>query len=470
MPTPATLTSRQKTVLQWVADGCPTDPEVPHTYKTTARSLAGHDLVKVKGSGKTWTASITDRGSRVLAGKEPLRKPKRKRGTRAGTVDTPPPTPPPVPTADEQELLERARDLMAELVASERNWVVRRTASKREAKTDWEPVEKIIRGPLKDLVPEGFEFSLHSHGESWYRESPAVVTAALLPFDTWVTPDTEVLLSGEKQIRKYHPLAAKLARESTTYSKQAEVRVKRLLHVLFAEAEARGWSVVTETTGRDYGHPVREEIKIRAGHRTYAVSAKERHVNVERAPTKKEVKDYEDSLRWSWNQGKEMPKYYDRVGTGLISITVGHSTRNDTEAKPTRLNQALRGFFTEIHHYLEWSKIADERDQIEADRKARRRAKATEQARVHHREGERHKILLERAQAWKERQVVDEYLQALEDVPEATEWLEWCRERLGDTGLLGETHLPMKTPFNAEENRGLIDSFERKLPEDESLW
>lgn len=36
--------------------------------------------------------------------------------------------------------------------------------------------------------------------------------------------------------------------------------------------------------------------------------------------------------------------------------------------------------------------------------------------------------------------------------------------------LLGETHLPMNTPFNAEENRGLIDSFERKLPEDESLW
>lgn len=97
---------------------------------------------------------------------------------------------PPVPTAVEQELLERARELMAELLASERNWVVRRTASKHEAKTDWEPLEKIIRGPLKHLVPEGYEFSLHSHGESWYRESPTVVTAALLPLDVWVTPDT----------------------------------------------------------------------------------------------------------------------------------------------------------------------------------------------------------------------------------------------------------------------------------------
>lgn len=291
MPTPATLTPRQKTVLQWVADGCPTEPEVPHTYKTTARSLVGHDLVKVKGAGKTWKATITDRGSRVLAGKEPLRKPKRKHGTGTGAVYTPLPTPPPAPTADEQELLGRAGELMAELLASERNWVVRRTASKREAKSYWEPVEKIIRGPLKDLVPKGYEFSLHSHGESWYRESPAVVTAALLPLDVWVTPDTEVLLSGEKQIRRYHPLATKLARESTTYSKPAEVRIKRLLHVLFVEAEARGWSVVTETTGGNYSHSVREEIKIRAGHRTYEVSAKERHVNVERAPTKKEVKD-----------------------------------------------------------------------------------------------------------------------------------------------------------------------------------
>ncbi len=66
--------------------------------------------------------------------------------------------------------------------------------------------------------------------------------------------------------------------------------------------------------------------------------------------------------------------------------------------------------------------------------------------------------------------MVDEYLRALEGVPEATEWLEWCRERLDDTGLLGEMHLPMNTPFNEEENRGLIESFERKLPEDESLW
>ena len=67
MPAAKELTPRQRTVLQWVVDGCPTDPEVPSTYKTTARTLEGHELVKVKGHGKTWQATVTERGKRVLA-------------------------------------------------------------------------------------------------------------------------------------------------------------------------------------------------------------------------------------------------------------------------------------------------------------------------------------------------------------------------------------------------------------------
>ena len=66
--------------------------------------------------------------------------------------------------------------------------------------------------------------------------------------------------------------------------------------------------------------------------------------------------------------------------------------------------------------------------------------------------------------------MVQEYLDALEGVPEAEEWLAWCRGYLVDTGLLGDTHLPMDTPFDVNENRRLIESYERRLPEDESLW
>lgn len=79
-------------------------------------------------------------------------------------------------------------------------------------------------------------------------------------------------------------------------------------------------------------------------------------------------------------------------------------------------------------------------------------------------------MLLRRVEAWKERREIEEYLDALEGVPEAEEWLNWCRERLTKTSALGETDLPMAVPFDEHENRGLIAAFERRLPEDESQW
>lgn len=104
------LTPLQITVLQWVADGCPTNPEVPDTYKISARALANRDLARIKGSGKTWKAKITERGKRVLAGKEPLKKAKHKSPVFV----------PQAPTAAETELVMRAKELVEDLVASER--------------------------------------------------------------------------------------------------------------------------------------------------------------------------------------------------------------------------------------------------------------------------------------------------------------------------------------------------------------
>lgn len=66
--------------------------------------------------------------------------------------------------------------------------------------------------------------------------------------------------------------------------------------------------------------------------------------------------------------------------------------------------------------------------------------------------------------------MVQAYLDAIEGVLEAEEWLAWCRGYLGGTGLLGETDLPMDPRFDAIENRGLIELFERQLPENESRW
>lgn len=332
MPAAKELTPRQRTVLQWVVDGCPTDPEVPSTYKTTARSLEGHGLVKVKGHGKTWKATVTERGKNVLAGKEPLRKPKRKRGTAPETVYAQPTyAPPEPPPTSEIELDKRATDLLKDLVASERGWVTRRVANRDTAKTDWEPVTKWVRGPRKDLVPESKEFVLKWDSDSWHFDSPVTVTAALLDRDEWVSPDPGPMLSGEVEVKKFHPLVNRLVRHGVWYSDETKQRAKLLLHVVFTEAIARGWSVTAHDTEDPKGKKVLEKVTLDTDYRSYEVWAAERSNSVERPPTKKEVKAYEDSLRWSWNQNKEMPKYYAKEGTGLVSLTVGHTTRNDTE-------------------------------------------------------------------------------------------------------------------------------------------
>jgi len=158
------------------------------------------------------------------------------------------------------------------------------------------------------------------------------------------------------------------------------------------------------------------------------------------------------------------------VGTGLITIIVGDMTSNDTYAKPTRLNNLMPSILIDIHRRIQWDAIDEERKQLAAERRARRYAKATELARAHYQEKERYKILLKRATEWKERLVVMEYLQTLEGVPEAAEWLRWCRNRLAGSVLLGDIDLPTDTPFNENENRQLISAFEEKFPYDESLW
>ena len=86
----------------------------------------------------------------------------------------------------------RAKEFGEGLLESERKEVVRYPDSEEEVKSDWKPLEKIVRGQLKELVPEGMEFALCS--EKW---SPCEVTMALYPTEVWITADPEPFLVGD---------------------------------------------------------------------------------------------------------------------------------------------------------------------------------------------------------------------------------------------------------------------------------
>lgn len=64
---PISLTSRQREVLRWIADGCPEREWPDETHKLSARALAARGLVDVRRRKKVWTATITDDGRYFVA-------------------------------------------------------------------------------------------------------------------------------------------------------------------------------------------------------------------------------------------------------------------------------------------------------------------------------------------------------------------------------------------------------------------
>lgn len=138
-------------------------------------------------------------------------------------------------------------------------------------KSDWKPLEKIVRGQLKELVSEGMEFALHS--KKW---SPYEVTMALLPTDAWITADPEPFLTGDKRVGKYHSTATEFAKMTETSSKDVERRMKLLLHVLFTEAEARGWTVEMKHTEHYSWYPARDFVVISAENSSFELKVKEK--------------------------------------------------------------------------------------------------------------------------------------------------------------------------------------------------
>lgn len=88
MPTSSIrLTDRQVAVLEWIKAGCPAgayDDDEHYSHRLSARALANRGLVKVRGHGPTWDATLTPRGELwPEAIEEDERSPERSRQVRS---------------------------------------------------------------------------------------------------------------------------------------------------------------------------------------------------------------------------------------------------------------------------------------------------------------------------------------------------------------------------------------------------
>jgi hypothetical protein len=63
---PDYLSVAQPDLLGWVSRGCAGGVYEGTSYRVSARALHNRGLVRVAGSGRTWTAKITAEGERLL--------------------------------------------------------------------------------------------------------------------------------------------------------------------------------------------------------------------------------------------------------------------------------------------------------------------------------------------------------------------------------------------------------------------
>lgn len=144
------LNDRQVEVLRWIAEGTPKRDWPDWTHRTTAKALQARGLVRVRGHGSAWTATVTERGKRVLAGEEdaPVRGVRRRSRDRGKATH-------PGPSRDEAEPPESVRvdpsDLISDLVGASDH--VLRVADPDEAtRAGYRRALAVI--PV-DLVPTG---------------------------------------------------------------------------------------------------------------------------------------------------------------------------------------------------------------------------------------------------------------------------------------------------------------------------
>ena len=209
----AWLSEKQVGVLDWIKDGCPSNgPEVEYGRRITARALHRRGLVTIKGSGASWTASITKPG---LAWQEAH--PEAKLGE-----------------AQVDDLIGRvqAADGRLELPGG------------RDIETAYKELVRISdQSPTR---PKGWRLKLHNAG-SWADPRHEVVLVR--HFDDLVEA---VPVPVPRHVARYHPtIRAFLSEKKSHEVRKAYLdRAAHILQALADEAPRRGLTVLSAEQAR----------------------------------------------------------------------------------------------------------------------------------------------------------------------------------------------------------------------------
>lgn len=478
------LTLLQIETLEWIKAGQPPEAianDDDLRYRGHARRLEQLGLVEISGSGDTWEVELTELGEKwpeipaggKPAGPERQRKPRRPapgaqgKGSQ-GVAETRRPTTPPAPPA------ESTKQLFEEIMASEFHIVSRRLSADSEA-DEWKQQVAALRR-AKSLLGEEWRVSSQTRREGPYYDGQDYLDIGLFPVDRWLSeplPD---------EVKRYHPAVGKVMKYSTGVSLELKPRAKRLLHALFREADVRGWKHQEIEIGPNSGHKTSRERGSLSTHdtgygftdgvRAYFVSAAEQVDVVEREPTKKELAEHQQQLRW-YPKAK-INKFYDHPYNGRLTTTIGSRQAKDSKTKTAE--EALPGVFSAISLESAWADYRAEMDRRAEERWNKKVAIAEKRANIIFRNRALYDSLEQRSLDWEKFRKIQQYVADLrrhvETLPEedrgnAAAWLTWCEEHLNDRSPLRNVRTPEVRGAYGYERDDLVRQIAQRITDAE---
>lgn len=455
------LTPLQIETLTWIKAGQPPEVIAADTdlrYRGHARRLERLGLVEISGSGDSWQVQLTELGLKwpnIPAVVDPVPARPRRQAQPPRPVKTLlPPAPPAVGT----------KELFEELRAAEFHVLSRRVYEDTDTK-EWKKQAAALQS-AKLLLGEEYRVSTQTRREGPYFSSREFFEIGIFPVDRWLSdPPPE-------EIKRYHPAVAKVMKYSTNVSAALKLRARRLLHSLFCEITARGWTHGPLEVGPYSGHRNSHErgsLKVRDtgygffdGQRGYFVSVSEQVDIVEREPTKKEIAAHEDQLRWY--PDAKIKKFYDHPYNGKLTVTIGSYQVKDTKTRTAEAS--LPVVFSAMAVAQEWAAYGSEMQSRADARWAKKIAIAEKQAEKIFRNHEFYDALEVRSLEWSKFQKIREYVKDLRshveslpagDSAEAGEWLEWCEKHLDDRNPMYSIQVPEVSKVRGYERDNLIN-------------
>ncbi|MDR1512865.1 MAG: hypothetical protein LBS56_05195, partial [Propionibacteriaceae bacterium] len=293
------LNTVQLEVLTWVKDGCPADVYSDWTHRVSARALHNRGLIKVRGHGSTWSATLTDDGRYYLEhGSYPGESPDgqadsshRKSVVDAEQSDEPAareatsPSPPPrqARTTSRAKQPNKTDQFMLTLDAADGHQLVVESSEE----TSYRRLASLAK--RRGLIPEGMQITLS-------RPSYDQLTVTLEPLPEW---QTRVLDPISVPVRLHDPSDVTSAlSESETFQVVGGPRKRalRLAEALIVTARDRGMSVkavLNQPRNRNYysyhDSPRRDEIEFTIEHDSFRLWFTQETLKEPHEPTPREI-------------------------------------------------------------------------------------------------------------------------------------------------------------------------------------